>query len=99
MSYQLAALLAAASWACSSLIAAGLFIAAIHDMGLATLTHTPSPMAFLRRLLGRPENERPFVMFPIGHPLPGLQVPDLRRKSLSEVFVEVDRRGDGSTVR
>mgnify|MGYP000032329048 CR=1 FL=1 len=78
---------------------AGLFIAAIHDMGLATLTHTPSPMAFLRRLLGRPENERPFVMFPIGHPLPGLQVPDLRRKSLSEVFVEVDRRGDGSTVR
>ena len=80
-------------------IAAGLFIAAIHDMGLATLTHTPSPMAFLRRLLGRPENERPFVMFPIGHPLPGLQVPDLRRKSLSEVFVEVDRRGDGSTVR
>ena len=77
----------------------GLFIAAIHDMGLATLTHTPSPMAFLRRLLGRPENERPFVMFPIGHPLPGLQVPDLRRKSLSEVFVEVDRRGDGSTVR
>ena len=80
-------------------IAAGLFIAAIHDMGLATLTHTPSPMAFLRRLLGRPVNERPFVMFPIGHPFPGLQVPDLRRKSLSEVFVEVDRRGDGSTVR
>ena len=48
---------------------------------------------------GRPENERPFVMFPIGHPLPGLQVPDLRRKSLSDVFVEVDSRGDGSTVR
>jgi hypothetical protein len=56
-------------------------------------------MAFLRRLLGRPENERPFVMFPIGHPLPGLLVPDLRRKSLSDVFVEVDSRGDGSTVR
>ena len=80
-------------------IAAGLFIAAIHDMGLATLTHTPSPMAFLRRLLGRPENERPFVMFPIGHPLPGLQVPDLKRKSLSVVYVEVDGGGDAGTVR
>ena len=54
-------------------------IAAIHDMGLATLTHTPSPMAFLRRLLGRPENERPFVMFPIGRFIPGLEVPELRR--------------------
>lgn len=72
-------------------IAAGMFITALHRMGLATLTHTPSPMVFLRRLLGRPDNERPFVMFPIGFPLEGARVPDLRRKQLDEVFVEVDR--------
>lgn len=71
-------------------IAAGLFIAALHNMGLATLTHTPSPMAFLTRVLGRPENERPFVMFPIGYPLPGVKVPDLDRKSLEQVMVTVD---------
>ena len=68
-------------------IAAGLFVAAIHEMGLATLPHTPSPMAFLRTVLGRPDNERPFVMFPVGHPLPGVQVPDLARKALEEVLV------------
>ena len=71
-------------------IAAGLFVAALHNMGLATLTHTPSPMAFLTKLLGRPENERPFVMFPIGHPLPGTLVPDLARKDLDEVMVLLD---------
>jgi len=70
-------------------IAAGLFVAALHDMGLATLPHTPSPMAFLRTLRGRPANERPFVMFPVGHALDGARVPDLRRKPLAEVFVEV----------
>ncbi len=68
-------------------IAAGLFIAALHNMGLATLTHTPSPMAFLTRVLDRPENERPFVLFPIGYPADGCRVPDLRRKTLSEVMV------------
>lgn len=72
-------------------IAAGLFIAAVHNMGLATLTHTPTPMAFLRRVLGRPDNERPFVLFPIGYPLPGVKVPDLARKPLEEVAVHVDR--------
>ncbi len=71
-------------------IAAGLFVAAVHDMGLATLPHTPSPMAFLRAILGRPENERPFVMFPVGHPLPGVRVPDLARKALDEVLVVLD---------
>lgn len=71
-------------------IAAGLFIAALHNMGLATLTHTPSPMAFLTKTLGRPENERPFVMFPVGHPLPGVRVPDLERKALADVMVRVD---------
>jgi iodotyrosine deiodinase len=71
-------------------IAAGLFIAALHNMGLVTLTHTPSPMVFLTKLLGRPENERPFVMFPIGYPLPGTLVPDLARKDLDEVMVLLD---------
>ena len=68
-------------------IAAGLFIAAIHHMGLATLTHTPSPMKFLRDLLGRPRNERPFILFPVGYPAKDAQVPDLRRKGLDEVAV------------
>ena len=75
-------------------IAAGLFIAALHNMGLATLTHTPSPMAFLSRVLGRPENERPFVMFPIGYPLDGVKVPDFDRKTLDEVMVVVDEPAD-----
>lgn len=68
-------------------IAAGLFVAALHHMGLATLTHTPSPMAFLTTLLARPDNERPFVMFPIGYPMPATLVPDLARKPLDEVMV------------
>jgi iodotyrosine deiodinase len=72
-------------------IAAGLFIAALHHMGLATLTHTPSPMAFLTKLLGRPESERPFCMFPIGYPAEDCVVPDLRRKPLDDVMVEVSR--------
>jgi len=70
-------------------ISAGLFIAAIHHMGLATLTHTPSPMAFLTTLLGRPKSERPFCMFPIGHPADDCVVPDLTRKPLDQVMVEV----------
>ena len=67
-------------------IAAGMFITALHQMGLATLTHTPTPMAFLRKLLGRSERERPFVLFPIGFPVEGCQVPRLQRKPLSEVL-------------
>lgn len=70
-------------------IAAGIFITALHHMGLATLTHTPSPMAFLTKLLERPENERPFCMFPIGYPADDCVVPDLHRKTLGEVLVEV----------
>lgn len=73
-------------------IAAGIFITALHHMGLATLTHTPSPMRFLTDLLGRPENERPFCMFPIGYPADDCVVPDLRRKTLDEVMVEVGSR-------
>jgi iodotyrosine deiodinase len=70
-------------------IACGMFVNALHRMGLSTLTHTPSPMAFLRELLGRPENERPFILFPIGYAADECRVPDLRRKTLDEVMVEV----------
>lgn len=68
-------------------IACGLFIAALHRMGLSTLTHTPSPMAFLSRILDRPSNEKPFILFPVGYPAPDATVPDLRRKGLDEVTV------------
>jgi iodotyrosine deiodinase len=68
-------------------IAAGLFVAAVHQTGLATLTHTPSPMAFLSRLLERPESERPFALFPVGYPAADCEVPDLARKQLDEIRV------------
>ncbi|MBY0506584.1 MAG: nitroreductase family protein [Bryobacteraceae bacterium] len=68
-------------------IACGFLLAALHWSGLATLTHTPSPMGFLREILGRPENERPFLLIPVGYPAEGCEVPDLRRKSLDEVRV------------
>lgn len=66
-------------------IAAGMFVTALHHMGLATLTHTPSPMAFLSKLLGRDDNERPFVLFPVGYPADGCRVPTLQRKALGDV--------------
>lgn len=69
-------------------IACGLFVSAIHRMGLVTLTHTPSPMRFLSRILERPENERPSILFPIGYPADDAVVPDLRRKALDEIMVE-----------
>lgn len=68
-------------------IAAGLFVAALHEMGLATLTHTPSPMHFLSRILGRPKNEKATILFPVGYPAPGCTVPDLQRKRLHEIAV------------
>lgn len=68
-------------------LAGGLFVAALHRMGLATLTHTPSPMRFLGRILGRPSNEQAFVVFPVGHPAPDCVVPDLERKALETVSV------------
>ena len=68
-------------------IATGLLIAALHTMGLATLTHTPSPMEFLNRILARPEWERPFVLLPVGYPAADATVPDLVRKSLEEIRV------------
>ena len=68
-------------------IAAGLFIASLHRTGLATLTHTPSPMRFLSEVLERPANEAPFILFPVGYPAEGARVPDLHRKPLSEVAI------------
>lgn len=67
-------------------IACGLFIAAINEMGLATLTHTPQPMRFLNRILDRPSNERPFILFPVGYPAPDCTVPDIAKKPLGDVI-------------
>ena len=69
-------------------IAAGMFVAAVHSAGLATLPHTPSPMVFLGAVLGRPDNERPFALFPVGYPADDCEVPDITRKPLDEVIVE-----------
>ena len=67
-------------------IAVGMLLAALHNMGLATLTHTPSPMKFLQEILGRPKNEIPFVLIPVGYPADGAKVPDIERKSLEEIM-------------
>jgi iodotyrosine deiodinase len=71
-------------------IAAGFFIAAVHRMGLATLTHTPSPMAFLAAILGRPENEKAFLVMPVGYPAADARVPDLERKPLEAISAWVE---------
>lgn len=67
-------------------IAVGLLLAALHNMGLATLTHTPSPMKFLQEILGRPRNEVPFVLIPVGFPADGATVPNIERKPLDEIM-------------
>lgn len=69
-------------------IAVGMLLAALHHAGLATLTHTPSPMGFLERILGRPENERAYVLIPVGFPTADCEVPDLERKPIEELRVE-----------
>ncbi|MDX1581962.1 MAG: nitroreductase family protein, partial [Thermoanaerobaculia bacterium] len=66
-------------------IAAGFLLAALNAAGLATLTHTPSPMGFLREILDRPEWERPFLLVPVGYPADDCEVPDIEKKSLEEV--------------
>jgi iodotyrosine deiodinase len=66
-------------------IATGFLIAALHHAGLATLTHTPSPMKFLNRILGRPSEERPFLLLVTGYPSASALLPDIRRKSLGEI--------------
>jgi len=68
-------------------IACGLFIAALHQMGLATLTHTPSPMGFLSEILNRPKHERPYILFPVGYPAEGAKVPVIEKKSLEQIAV------------
>jgi nitroreductase len=66
-------------------LACGFLLAAIHQAGLVALTHTPSPMNFLSKILNRPENERPFLLIPVGYPAEETYVPDLQRKQLSEI--------------
>ena len=68
-------------------ISVGLLIAALHNAGLVTLTHTPSPMNFLKKILDRPENEVPFVVLPVGYPAADATVPDIHRKSLDEIMI------------
>jgi nitroreductase len=67
-------------------LACGMFIASLHTMGLATLTHTPNPMGFLSDIFERPSNERPYILFPIGYPAKDATVPDLERKSLEQIL-------------
>ena len=70
-------------------IACGFLLAALHWAGLATLTHTPSPMGFLATILGRPKNEKPYLLIPVGYPASDAVVPQIERKSLEEVLVTV----------
>lgn len=67
-------------------IACGALLAALHWSGLATLTHTPSPMGFLTEILERPKNERPYLLIPVGYPAFGAQVPAIQKKPLAEVM-------------
>lgn len=66
-------------------LASGFLLAAIHNAGLVALTHTPSPMNFISKALNRPQNERPFLLVPVGYPAENASVPDLTRKSIDEV--------------
>jgi nitroreductase len=66
-------------------IAVGFLLASLHAAGLATLTHAPSPMGFLTRILGRPDNERPFILIPVGYPAEGTEVPTLAKKPLEQI--------------
>lgn len=68
-------------------IACGFLLAALHVAGLATLTHTPSPMGFLSKILGRPKNEKPYLLIPVGYPAPDAVVPRIEKKSQDEVRI------------
>lgn len=70
-------------------LACGFLLAAIHNAGLVALTHTPSPMNFLTKILNRPENEKPFLLIPVGYPAEECWVPDLERKNIDEIAVWV----------
>ena len=67
----------------------GILLAALTHAGLATLTHTPSPMGFLAEILDRPPNERPYVVIPVGYPAEAATVPAISRKSVAETLVEI----------
>ena len=67
-------------------LAAGFFLVAVQNAGLVALTHTPSPMNFISKALNRPDNERPFLLIPVGHPSENAEVPDLTRKSIEQVI-------------
>lgn len=71
-------------------ISCGFLISAIHNAGLITLTHTPSPMNFLANILERPENEKPFLLLPVGYPAGDAKVPDLGRRGLDEVSIFIE---------
>ncbi len=71
-------------------IATGILITALHEAGLATLTHTPSPMKFLNEILGRPTTERPFLLLVVGYPAESCEVPDISRKALDEFATFID---------
>jgi len=71
-------------------IACGMLLTAIHHAGLVTITHTPSPMKFLTQILNRPDNERPYLLLPVGYPEDEVYVPDLKRKSLQEIAAFYD---------
>jgi nitroreductase len=66
-------------------IAVGFLLASLHAAGLATLTHSPAPMGFLTRILGRPENERPFILIPVGYPAETAETPTLTKKPLEQI--------------
>ena len=75
-------------------IAVGYLLAAIHNAGLVALTHTPSPMNFLQKILNRPENERPFLLIPVGYAAEDAEVPELTRKTKDEVMVLFEPKED-----
>lgn len=70
-------------------IATGFLLAGLHNAGFATLTHTPSPMRFLGEILGRPKHERAYLLIPVGYPAVDCRVPDIDRKALGEVLIEI----------
>jgi nitroreductase len=71
-------------------IACGMLLAALHNAGLATLTHTPNPMGFLSEILQRPKNEKPYLLVPVGYPAGGAKVPNITKKRLEEIMVVVE---------
>ena len=71
-------------------IAVGILLAALHNAGLATLTHTPNPMGFLSKILQRPRNEKPYLLIPVGYPATNAQVPNLTKKPWSEIAIVFD---------